>query len=87
MYQNPAGPGVASAGVGGLAFMLDSPLLWALFVALALFTLMNAFGAVVFRVLPAGLTERPRAALLHLLGRDQSPRTQAKRYDFANRGH
>lgn len=86
MYNNPIGPGAASAGLGGMALFADSPLLWALFAALALFTIVNALGALLFRVFPAELTERPRAALLRLVGRGAAGRATAPVYDFGGRG-
>ncbi len=60
MYTNPLGPGSAAAGLGlgdGAAYGFG--LTW-LFIALAVFTLIGA-GWALMRVLPAGLTEKPRS--------------------------
>lgn len=85
MYNNPIGPGAAGAGLGGM--LLTSPGFgwWLVFGALAAFALVNALSATVFRVLPAGLTERPRAWCLRLLGHQPGGRTSVKRYDFGDR--
>ena len=86
MYQNPVGPGAAAAGIGGLAWMDGNVLLWALFAALAAFTLLNAFGATLFRILPAGVTERPRAWLARTFGGEASTgRRKVREYNFRKR--
>lgn len=87
MYQNPIGPGAAAAGIGGLAWADGNVWLWAFFIALAAFTLLNAFGATLFRVLPAGVTERPRAWLVRTFG-DNAPtgRRTVREYNFRKRG-
>jgi hypothetical protein len=69
MYNNPIGPGSAAAGLGlgtAGAFMFGLPM-W-VFALLALFTLIGA-GWALLRILPAGLTERPRAFVAKRLGR------------------
>lgn len=76
MYNNPIGPGAAGAGLAGFALWFDQPVLWVLFAALAAFTLLNAAGALVFRVLPAGMTEGVRAAVVRRFGRTPAPAGQ-----------
>ena len=71
MYNNPIGPGSAAAGLGlGTAgvFALGLPM-W-VFALLALFTLIGATWALL-RILPAGLTERPRAFVVKRFGRSE----------------
>lgn len=86
-YQNPVGPGIAAAGIGGVAWLSNSTMLMLLFVLLAAFTVVNMLGAITFRVLPAGITERPRAAMRRMFGKHDrviGSRT-VKRYDFRRR--
>lgn len=78
MYNNPAGPVAASAGLGGggLALMSGS---WTL-----LFVFIGAFWAAM-RFLPAGVTERPRALVERVFAPRNAVagRRTVKRYDFS----
>lgn len=73
MYNNPIGPGSAAAGLGlgaAGAYLFGLPMwVWAVvFTSLAAFTLVGA-GWALLRILPAGLTERPRAFVVKRFGR------------------
>lgn len=84
MYNNPAGPVAASAGLGGGGLALMSGSWTLLFVFIGAFALIGAIWAAM-RFLPAGVTERPRALVERVFAPRNAVagRRTVKRYDFS----